>query len=83
MRASVDSPVCYVTVQCCEVVADIAYLAGASRYHSGDSRKDCADFLKWAQEFEKEHENTPWGTAGFDYMLEVEKFAKYKLSLEE
>ncbi len=36
-----------------ETVADIAYLAGASRHYSGDSREDLQQYITWAEAFER------------------------------
>jgi hypothetical protein len=64
----------------CEVVADIAYIAGHRHYHSGDSREDVQNFILWAQEFEEANERTEWGTAGHDYMTAIELFTDSKLN---
>jgi hypothetical protein len=65
--------------QLCEVVADIAFIAGAQKYHSGDSREDCRNFILWAQEFEAIHATTEWDTGSADYIADVQKFAEQKL----
>lgn len=65
--------------QLCEVVADIAFIAGVHRYHSGDSREDCRNFILWAQEFETIHADTKWDTGDADYIADVQKFAEHKL----
>jgi len=64
----------------CEVVADIAFLAGAKRYHSGDSREDVQHFIEWAAEFERVHASTAWGTGEDDYLIAVEAFALAKMN---
>lgn len=65
------------TFRLCEVVADIAYIAGALKFYSGDSREDIERMITWAVEFEaqftKERED-----AG-EYMGDVELFAYTKL----
>ena len=65
--------------QLCEVVADIAFIAGAQKYHSGDSREDCRNFILWAQEFEAINAATEWDTGVADYIADVQKFAEQKL----
>lgn len=62
-----------------ETLADIAYIAGSQHYYSGDSRSDMADFIHWANEFERLHRHTDW--ADEDYMLAVEAFAMGKLAM--
>jgi hypothetical protein len=62
-----------------ETIADIAFIAGAKRYHSGDSREDVENFIKWAHEFQQKNRGRQWGTHGHDYMEEIEKLAKEKL----
>ncbi len=65
----------------CEVVADIAYIAGLKKYYSGDSRIDMDDFISWAEEFEKKWKGKKWGEDDTqnDYILEVEKFTDAKI----
>lgn len=41
-----------------ETLADIAYIAGESKYFTGDSRADVNEFILWAREFEAHHRNT-------------------------
>jgi hypothetical protein len=68
-----------------EAVADIAFVAGAYRYHSGDSRKDVEDFIAWADEFESTRTCPPDGNEtynGKDYMTAVAEFAEIKLKEE-
>lgn len=65
----------------CEAVADIAFIAGQEKYYSGDSRKDIADFIEWAKEFEKINEGVRWGIdEGKDYMDAISDFAAMKLN---
>ncbi len=64
-----------------EAVADIAYQAGVARYYSGDSRADIAQFIAWAQEFEKllvydKDGNETYN--GKDYMTAIEEFTLAK-----
>ena len=68
------------TTKLLETLADIAYMAGCHHYYSGDSRADIADFIQWANEFERLHRHTDW--ADEDYMLAVEKFAMGKIGME-
>jgi hypothetical protein len=67
------------TKQFCEVLADIAYLAGARRFHSGDSRADVESFFNWAMEFEALHQGTEWGGGENDYIEAIGDFAAGKL----
>lgn len=72
-----DSP----EVRLLEAVADIAFLAGAQRYHSGDSREDVAQFIAWAREFEPRREVSTAGEEtydGQDYMTAIEEFSVSK-----
>lgn len=63
----------------CEAVADIAFIAGQRGYYSGDSRKDIADFINWAKEFEKINEGVQWGIDdGKDYIDAVSDFTALK-----
>jgi hypothetical protein len=65
-----------------EAVADIAYIAGGRGYYSGDSRQDIADFIKWAEEFERLYKLDALGNEtynGKDYMTAVEEFTNAKL----
>lgn len=62
-----------------ETLADIAYMAGAHRYHSGDSREDISRFIAWAEEFEARHKDVDWNTNGHDYMTAIEQFTAEKL----
>jgi len=68
-------------VRLLEAVADIAFLAGAQRYHSGDSREDVAQFIAWAREFEPRREVSDDGEEtydGEDYMTAIEEFSVSK-----
>lgn len=65
-----------------EAVADIAYVAGTKKYHTGNSRDDLADFIKWAKEFEEKWKNEKWGEGEADYMTEIEAFALEKIGEE-
>jgi hypothetical protein len=59
-----------------EAIADIAYIAGESNYFSGNSRFDIDEFISWASEFEKIHENRDWLEE--DYILAITEFASNK-----
>lgn len=64
-----------------EAVADIAFLAGAQRYHSGDSREDVSQFIAWAREFETRREVSDDGEEtynGENYMIAIEEFSVSK-----
>lgn len=68
-----------------ETIADIAYLAGAYNYYSGDNRTDMQLFIHLAKKFEKKYKSTDWGSLQpdeLDYMEAVEKFAKEELQLK-
>ena len=60
-----------------ETLADIAYLAGISRYYGGDSRQDIQDFISWSREFEELHKGEPW--IDLEYLDEIEAFAMAKM----
>lgn len=60
-----------------ESVADIAYIAGNSRYYSGNSREDISEFIYWAEEFEKKHKHTDWDRE--DYLTEIINYTESKL----
>lgn len=61
-----------------EALADLAIMSGNNRYYSGDSRKDMAQIIMWAEEFEKIHYGkTEWGNE-LEYMEEIEKFWESK-----
>jgi hypothetical protein len=60
-----------------ESVADISYIAGNSRYHSGNSRADVSEFIYWAEEFEKKHKDTDWDQE--DYLTEIIDYTNSKL----
>lgn len=64
----------------CEAVADISFIAGTKHYYSGDSRKDIADFIEWAKEFEKQNEGVDWGiNSNQDYFDAITDFVAKKL----
>lgn len=66
-----------------EAVADIAYMAGTKGYYSGDSRRDMATFIAWAQEFEAGRKEDAEGNEqyfGEEYMSAIETFTNRKLS---
>lgn len=68
-----------------ETVADIAFIAGAKDYHSGDSRQDIDLFIKGAFEFEKKRKVDEKGNETYDdedYMTAIERFAYDLLELE-
>jgi len=62
-----------------ETVADIAYTAGYHQYYSGNSRADISEYIQWANEFEKIHQETDWDK--IDYILSVEKYTEAKINL--
>jgi hypothetical protein len=67
-----------------ETVADIAYLAGAKRFHSGDSREDVTYFISLAEQFEtlrRVDANEVETYNGKDYLTAIEEFAFEKLNL--
>jgi hypothetical protein len=61
-----------------ESLADIAQMAGAKKFYSGDSREDIDLFITWAEEFEAIHANTNWEE--IEYMDEIENFAMGKIN---
>lgn len=66
-----------------ETIADIAYLAGSMKHFTGDSRKDVADFILWAKEFEALRKVSSLGCESYNgenYMTAIEKFALNKLN---
>ncbi len=64
-----------------EAVADIAYIAGAEKYTSGNSRADISDFILWAKEFDHINRKVEWGiTEGADYMEAIEAFTLTKIT---
>jgi len=66
-----------------ETVADIAYMAGAARYYTGDSRQDIQTFITWAQEFEagvQIGDGEP-SYEGLEYMSAIERFFEKKMTL--
>ncbi len=64
-----------------DAVADIAYIVGTKGYYSGDSRADINEIIWWAEQFEKLHNNTDWGTN--DYIIAIEDYTNQKLALLE
>ena len=60
-----------------ETLADIAYLAGTARFHTGDSREDIQSFIAWAAEFESKWSEEKDDSG--DYMLAIETFTLAKL----
>lgn len=72
------------TYKLCEALADIAYMAGQKKYYSGNSRADIADFISWAEQFEKINKNVIWGEDGNpDYMEAIEEFTNMKIKENE
>lgn len=68
----------------CEALSDIAYIAGENKYYSGDERKDRADFIEWAKEFEKINEGVQWGiNSEIDFPDAIEEFAYTKIKEAE
>jgi len=70
-----------------ETIADVAYLAGAHRHYSRDSRRDIQTYITWAREFESARivvngdEQYPLPAGGTDnYMTAVEAFTEAKLA---
>ena len=63
-----------------EAIADIAFIAGQKGFHSGDSREDVAEIIRWGKEFEAVHEDTDWDEV--DYNEAVEAFANNKLRID-
>ncbi|SDL85929.1 hypothetical protein SAMN04488090_2011 [Siphonobacter aquaeclarae] len=61
-----------------ETLADISYYAGLEGYYSGDSRADISNFICWAREFEKIHQDTDWDVS--NYMLAIEEYANIKIT---
>jgi hypothetical protein len=65
-----------------ETVADIAWIAGAKGYYSGNSRDDIQEFISWAQEFETHKTTDKDGNEkyfGTDYMDAVDDFTTKKI----
>jgi hypothetical protein len=60
-----------------EALADIAYIAGAEKFYGGDSRADISNFITWAKEFHKLHQNTNWDE--IDYIETITEFAMAKI----
>jgi hypothetical protein len=66
-----------------EALADIAYMAAARRYHSGDSRDDIDTFIQWANEFEGLRVSDGKGNELYDgepYMDAIQTFMEFKLA---
>lgn len=64
-----------------EVLADIAYEAGAVRYGiHGDSRSAIKDIISWADEFMEIHKNTDWEEV--DYIETVYAYVVNKIDKE-
>lgn len=64
----------------CEAVADIAFVAGENGYYSGDSRRDTADFISWAKEFEQIYNGHQWGVdESPDYIDAIAEFSLQKI----
>jgi hypothetical protein len=61
-----------------ETIADIAYIAGANKFFSGDSRLDISEFIRWAQDFENINSSTNWDEK--DYISAIEEFTMTKLT---
>ena len=57
-----------------EALADISYLAGESKFFSGDSRADVSEFIWWAAEFEKANKQTNWDEQ--EYILAIQRFTR-------
>lgn len=58
----------------CEVVADLAYMAGAAGLYSGDSRADMREIIRLAERFEADHSETDWDAPGNDYIQATEDY---------
>ena len=61
-----------------ETVADISYIAGESKYFTGDSRYDVSSFIVWAKEFDRNYKSTNWHEV--DYILTVTEFTLQKIT---
>lgn len=62
-----------------EVVADIAYEAGALNFNpTGDSRATTNTIISWANEFTRKHQNTDWHTV--DYIDMIYEFVDKSLN---
>lgn len=64
----------------CEAVADISYIAGSKKYHTGNSRADISEFIRWAKEFEEINKGSEWGiNTEKDYIEAIEEFTLNKM----
>lgn len=63
-----------------EAISDISYIAGCQNYYSGDSRADIDDFIYWAKEFERIHNETDWEEN--DYMIMIEEYTINKINAQ-
>ena len=63
-----------------EATADIAHMAGANKFYSGDSRADIAQFITWAKQFEAKYAGEQWGEQR-DYIETIDQYAANKLGL--
>lgn len=61
-----------------ETLADISFIAGETKFFSGDSRVDVSNFIIWAEEFQKANSKTNWKEA--DYRTSIENFTMLKLN---
>lgn len=74
-----DQPLTLTKTRALETALDLAYLAGAARYHSGDSRADIDTFIHWANQFEsmrRVDENGEETYNGQNYIEAIEAFAE-------
>lgn len=64
-----------------EVIADIAYEAGAQGFRpTGNSRDTIDTIISWANEFTRHHQNTDWNEV--EYLDMVYEFTDQKLKLQ-
>lgn len=61
------------------VIVDVAYIAGKSNFHSGDSRADVDTMIAWAKEFHAAIAQNNWTVSEVTYIASVETFTKHKL----
>lgn len=71
-----------------ETVADIAYAAGVKRHYSGNSREDMQEYIRLAEQFEKEYAHIDWNNQEIDddfidYMDAIEDFIAENLKVGE
>jgi hypothetical protein len=66
-----------------ETIADIAYIAGAHGYYSGDSRADMSEFVFLAQKFEEKFAMVDWDESDADYIIEIDTFTRENLRLRK